>query len=470
LLLSSTTAAQVGITSRTAGMGGSGIAGARGAEALYYNPSGLVLVEQLEVSVSANAYGYSALTLEDFHRIVDEESGFAERLNLEGSEVLILPSAAGAAYRWDFEQTSHALGFGLFAPTERDYEAEAFFAPADFTASRRSYVADKLSVLQAAGGYALRFGAFLGGVAVDGVYTSFERTNHSVETMPGYIPEAPVFYNHRDSISGWAVDVRPSLGLGLHLGPVKLGARGSFPFHILSKGEHNSEFNLAAGDGNSIENSYTEGILVGALLPAELGVGVAWDIGPVLVASDALYVSAIETASPEMAALDNPSRAAGSLGVEIKILDEFALRAGVAARVQLTSRLPTNKALAGFNDRLENTTGLDIRDSARINLIREMENARNFDANTWAATLGGAYTNDNRVIDVAVVGMWTTGEHLARNDVLQDNGALVFGMRRQPLNGWTVLLSIGGTLAPPPDDEPKPSPAPEQAAPSEGTP
>jgi hypothetical protein len=453
--------AQFGITSRTAGMGGAGIANARGAEALYFNPSGLVLAQDLEVSVSANAYGYSSLTLEEFHRIVDERGEGAEGLPLEGSEVLILPSAAGAAYRWDFESSSHALGFGLFAPTERDFEAEAIFAPSTFPASRRSYVADEFSVLQGAGGYALRFGSFLGGVAVDGAFTSFERTNHSVETMPGYIPEAPVFYNHRESISGWAVDVRPSIGLGLELSSLKLGARGSFPFHVLGKADRISEFNLAAGDGNSIENSYETSLPVGALLPAELGFGASFDMGPVLVASDAVWSSAVHLASPALRVLDSPSRLASSLGVEVEIMRGIAARGGVGARVQLDNRIPTNKELAALNDRFENTTRLDIRDSARINLIREMENLRTHDANTFAASLGGAYTNDNRVIDVALVGILTSGEHLSRNDVLRDDGSVVFGMRRQPMSGWTVLLSIGGTLAPPPEEEtPKPSAAP----------
>jgi hypothetical protein len=440
--------AQFAVTSRGSALGGTGIAKSSGAEALYFNPAGLGRSKALEISISANAYGFSRLSFENHHLLMDESGELIDAASLQANEIIFVPSAVGIAYTHTENTIRHGFGIGLFAPQTRTLEADLHFSPAAFPTSRRSSLIEDWATYQAVAGYGIDLGGVNLGLAVDGIFTSFERIQQAAGASPGNIPEAPVFSHFSHSISGWAFDLRPVIGAAVQWSPLSLGVRSSMPFHVVGTASRDQEYSHAAGDGNQIDQIYTEGIQVGERSPAETGVGGAVDLGKVRFDVDVLLTSPVSSSSPELSALDHTGNLTLMGGAELFLGKSIRLRSGAGARIRRGDRLPADQELAQMNDQFENISRLDLRSGSRMELARQMELARSADSNAFAFSLGGAYLTQGRIFDLALVTIIEKGEHLARSDVLMSDGSLVHGMRRQPLWGTTVLLSIGGTLSP----------------------
>ncbi len=454
--------AQVGVSARSAGLAGCGIATSSGADGFFYNPASLAAITGPKMSASANAYGFSSLSYEDYYSIevvnqgADEPGGEAQKL--QSSALLIFPSSAATAYPLQLFGQQHAVAVGTFVPSFRDNYAELVFSPDVFPTARRTEISDSFQQLHVVAAYGIKLSNFAAGLSVAGVLSTFGRSSTAIEALPGFTPSTPLFYSFHQSLTGWSSDLQLTAGALAHFGAFHVGLSAKLPgLHLAGAADYTNEFNLAAGDGNSLQNSYIQNIELKSLATPEVGLGLSYELGErSLITSDFSYLVGVSQQytvgesfvdrTNALYAINSPDRIKAALGFEFALNPTWVARLGVAGNWQVSDSLPDEQDIAFANAFLEGYRQIDIRDSAAMKAIKVIEELREESSDDLILSFGLSREKERSILDISIVGILSSGQHLSRQDHLFEDGSLGFGYALQDLHGYTVLVSIGGTL------------------------
>lgn len=457
LALPTTAYAGFGVSARTAGMGGVGIATAHGGEGLYYNPARTLTATRAELSLSANAYGYESLVFEGQQSISDGD--ITEKVDLEFKTVHSFPSAASTIIPIGSGEIKQAIGFGVFIPFGPDANADAVFAPANHPTVRRLISEVNLREYWMSGSYGIRIGPLSLGATAIGVVTTERTRDARSRTDAGFTPSSPRFFTTYSSYDGQALDLHGALGAHLALGPISIGATVRSPsFNVLGRMDHAFEFAASDTGGNYATSIELKGVGYANPQPMRLGVGLAFETGSFTLGTDAwldlsrtatwLYLDAPvplgrgEELEPDAFTRTNPNKLNIGIGAEYVFSESLIFRAGGFMIMGLTS-LPSDAELEEMNSALATPSQSQEEANEKNNAYNAITGLNR--RQSFAATLGLGYTRDYLRTDVALTAVLQSGEGVRESDRVLDGGEYVLGVQKRGISGYAVILSIGGT-------------------------
>ncbi len=452
-LMGPTAAAQVGISARTAGMGGTGVATAQGGEGLFYNPAVLPASEFTELGLSASAYGYQSQTFDDYFLIQDEQ-GNSESASLSVKSLSAFPSAASTVYPFELSGRPAALGFGLFVPTGAALQSTVLFDPTLYPLSREGVQEDTRTEywMNAAG--AMDFGALSVGVGAVAQVTQIKQLFSLSFFEVGPRPSSPYIDLRLESVEAIAVDMRAQVGLHLDLGALKVGLMVLSPTANLG-GSAKYRANQVISDpsfGTSLDNLTIEHAGAENYKPLEFSLGGA------LVLQDTMFTVEASVRLPRSYnevvfegdqgpdALNEPLVLRVALGGAMKVGDDLEVRAGLFA-VPLPQELPSQEEIDGINGQLTALANgqATVTDQEIEALNNAFEAAGNTDIRQYGGSVGVSMMRGTGRADVSLTGVLFTGHHISIADKVGAGAELQSALAKSPITGFAVFASIGGT-------------------------
>lgn len=430
-------------------MGGIGAATALGGEGLFYNPALIAKTPATEISLSANAYGFSRLTYESYYEL--SGPGGAESADLTSTDIVAFPTAASTVYPLELGGLQQAVALGIFVPFGRDLSGEAFFDPQRHPSSRLLKLSEQTEEYWFTGGYAIDLGPVLLGLTLIAQLAQFERSDGFTETEPGPALQLPQFFVENNTIKGQAVDLRAALGVATQLSWVKLGLMVLSPtVNAYGNASWRSQRNAADASGNQIQVFELKDVGAQWAQPLEVRAGVAFEMpGSFTVGADVnlSFPMTTKLLSYEPVQVDSmmvtdelyeearPLNVNISVGAEVWVSESVGLRGGFFTRFDNLPRLASNDELQVQNDALRAGTADPFA-------VFVSTGAKTQD---YGGTLGIAYVHGGARTDLGFTALITTGEHVSVLSQQDENGDRTDQLGRRNISGYTLLLSLGGT-------------------------
>lgn len=442
--------AQVGISARTAGMAGAGVAVARGGEGLFYNPAALPNCEAAELGLSASAYGFQTRTFQDYFLISDTQ-GNTESADLSVKSISAFPSAASSVYPFELAELPAALGFGVFIPAGAALESAVLFDPDIYPLAREGVIEDTRTEywLNAAG--AMKFGALslgLGGVVqVTQIKQLFSLSYFEV----GPSPTSPFVDSNLESVEAIAVDFRGQLGLQLDLGTFRLGLNVLSPTANVggSAKYRSSRVFSDAIQGTDISTIIIEHAGSENFKPLEFALGGALVLPGLLVTAEGAvrlsrtYNEVTFDGQEGQGNISEPLSLRLALAAAVEVSPSVEVRAGIFA-VPLAQKLPTEDELSIINGSLQKLN--DLEGAAQNAVIEQVfAAAGSTDIREYGASVGMSFTRGGGRADVALTGVLITGNHITIGDRVLDSGDIESSLNKRSISGFAMYVSVGGT-------------------------
>jgi len=442
--------AQVGISARTAGMAGAGVASARGGEGLFYNPAVLPDSEAAEVGLSASAYGFQTRTFEDYF-VISDSAGNTESAELSVKSISAFPSAASSVYPFEALGYRSAAGFGVFIPEGAALESAVLFDPDIYPLAREGVLEDTRTEywLNAAG--AMDFGPVsvgLGGVLQ---ITQIKQLYSLAFFEVGPTPTAPFVDSTLQSVEAIAADLRAQLGLQVDLGSLRIGLMALSPTANVG-GTAKFRSSRVVSDarfGTEISTIIVEHAGSENYKPLEFTLGGALDLPGFMLTAEAAvrlprsYNEVILDGDESEASVSEPLALRVAVGAAVEVSDDIEVRAGVFAR-PLSQTLANQDELDTINAQLASLGSL-TPEQQDMALDRIFEVSGSSEIREYGASVGMSLARGSGRADVALTGVLITGNHITVADTVLDSGNLVSSLEKRGIRGFAVYLSIGGT-------------------------